>query len=199
MKNSIYKIAAALLMLGPLGVSAAPVDFEDIAVPSGTQQIGGDIISGGFLFDSSSDHSHTVNDMFDSHNGTTYIGWDDFRGDNVVTMSMIGGGTFELGSIDFTEFFDATIADLILVTGSGGQSKIIDLDNIADGAGGANDFQTEYFNWTGLTYVTFNAQGTEGDSWWGFDNITLVAVPAPGPAVLLLLGLAGLGFSRRRQ
>lgn len=205
MKNCRLVLPLTLLLFAVTPAHAVLIDFEDIAVGSGGDSAGngasGDRISNGFLFDSSTNHNHLGNDVFLSFNGTTWLGFDDngfTPGNNVVTMTQIGGSTFNLGTIEFTEFFNLNSTDLITVMGSGGQIKVIDLDNIADGAGAGNDFQTETFNWTNLTSVTFDAQTVSGDNWWAFDNIN-TSIPEPATLSLIGLGLMGLIGSRARR
>ena len=194
--------AAVLTLARPAG--AAIITFEDLAQPPGSNTIGGDRISTGFLFDINTNHSHLVNDAFSSFNGTTWLGLDDTDGDHTLLMSRVGGGTFSLQAADFSEFFtdDNGHARLIDVTGNfaGGGTifLVIALDLVADGPGPLNDFQTQLFGpaWTNLVSVQFIAHGGAND-WWAIDNI-VTQVPEPG--LLMLVG-AGLGLAavRRRR
>ena len=99
-----------------------------------------------------------------------------------------GGASFSLNSAEFSEFStSSTVASTITVTGfySGGGSisQVMTMDNIADGAGPLNDFQTEIFtgNWNNLSSVVFQASGTgttNSTDLWAIDNISINA-PSP--------------------
>lgn len=186
---------------------AGVVNFEDIAGDVGVNNTEGDQVSGGFRFDSSTNHSHRVKDLFESYNGSTWIGWDNNGGTNTVTMSKVAGGVFGLNSIDFSEFFTATNGTQVQVTcnvnGGGTVSMTVALDGIADGAGVLNDFQTVTFNWANLDSVSFVATAGGGDRWFAMDNLVVdSANRLPEPGSLALAGLSLLvaaGARRRRQ
>lgn len=205
-KHLRYILSAAFLLSAAGGANAAVIDFEDVAVASGTYTgaaiVNGDFNSGGFQFDFSTDHHHLANDVFYNSNGTTYLGVDDWNGNEVLTMSLLGGGLFDLASIDFGEFDSLTSTSAISVSGSGGENILITLDGIGDGVGGVTDFQNELFGWTNLSWVTFDAvdEGTGVHS-WSMDNINVSysSVPETGTIAMLGLGLLGLGFGRRRK
>lgn len=210
------KATLKLLRLVPLTVAAAAfslsshaafttIDFEDVAVPTGTSLVTGDVNSGGYRFNSRPNHSHLVNNdpTTISFNDSTWLGFDDELGNHRVTMTRIGGGLFDLLTVDFTEFINLNSANRIRVRGSGGQDVTINLDNIADGSGALNDFQTETFNWSNLSWVRFFARGnsttTPGDdAWWGFDNLQ-VHVPEPATLGMIGISLLGLGLTKRRK
>ena len=210
---SLGALAASLMFVAP--VRAAIIDFEDLAQAPGTDMVVGDITSRGFLFDSSTDHGHLVNDNFVSFNGTTWFGIDDFLcnscppGDNIVTMQNLTGATFSLERLEISEFFPPPPNGVtVLVTGNiaggGTVSRVIVLDEIADGSGPLDDFQTEIFDasWMNLTSVTFDAITGGGDRWYALDNIQVdfaAELPAPGTLALLAIGLAGFGFRRSKS
>ena len=205
---------AKLMMVGCVSLLAATmgqaqatlINFEDVAVASGTYTTDGDILSGGFLFDTSTNHSHRANNdaTFSAFNGTTWFGIDNFSGTNTLTMSRTTGDIFSLQAIDFAEFFGVPNGTVVQVTGNvfggGTLNKTVMLDDIADGAGVLNDFQTETFNWANLTSTQFVATAGGGDQWFAIDNIVVnQAVPEPASLALLGIGLASLGLTRRRR
>ncbi len=142
------------------GVSHAQViDFEDNAVPQGTQlTLTSDVISGGFLFDLLTNHGHLsnagvlANNPWNTDNGGTYLVTDDFNGPNLLTMSPVAGSTFGLFSIDFAEWlgtlaaganadFPATSVEVTgFLQGGGTVQQTVIMDFINDGDGPLNDF-----------------------------------------------------------
>lgn len=205
LKRVLTTVVGCLSLGFVAGTSAAIIDFEDIGVATGVNSIGGDRVSGGFVFDSSTDHTHLINDNFLSFNGTTWLRTDGNSGATVLTMSQVGGGTFSLGSLDLTEGTGTSqIATTVRVTGflSGGGSIMTDLtmDLIHDGAGGANDFQSFSFGsgWSSLSSVTFEATAGTGDRIFALDNIDAASAVSE-PATLGLIGLSFVVLNLRRR
>jgi hypothetical protein len=206
MRQYASALVLGAALVAPVPAFALTISFEDLAQAPGSNAIGGDLVSFGYLFDSLTGHSHLVNDNFNSFNGTTWAGFDNTFGVETITMSAVSGATFSLAAADFSEFFvDGGEAQTVAVTGNffGGGSifQLITLDGVADGAGAANDFQTELFGaaWTNLVNVTFDATGT-GNEWWALDNVVvdeIAAVPEPSTWLMLGSGLA-LVYARRR-
>jgi hypothetical protein len=186
----------------------ALIDFEDLTVPPGFNT-NADVTSRGFLYDSALDHSHLYisgdTNVFTA-NGTNYYASDDFVGENPVTMRRTDSATFDLATIDFAEFLQSNRVSLtITVTGhkfgGGTPVRVITLDQIRDGAGGVNDFQTEAFNadWTNLTSVEFKGAGSQtGEDYFALDNINTTRVPEPISTMLFTLGLLSLAVACRR-
>jgi hypothetical protein len=178
---------------------ATVIDFEDIAVPSGTVTNGSpDQTSQGFLFDAQFDHFHIGNDPLDaslSWNGTTWLGAD-WTIPYLVTMS--SGSVFSLNQLDIGELnLSNGLATTVQVTGNynGGGTISIDviIDLIADGSGPLVDFQTVNFSsaWSNLDSVTFFT--SQGSGFYGFvlDDIIVNDSPSavPVPATVWLFGI----------
>jgi hypothetical protein len=189
-----------------MSASATVVDFEDISVSAGTNDIAGDRTSRGYFFDALTNHTHRVNNAFGVFNNTTYLVADDFNGVSPLTMSPVGGGVFALNAADVAEWIDVNeTARTVSVTGNlfggGTVNTTLTLDLIFDGAGGAPDFQTFAFGptWTNLVSVVFKGNGSlTGNNYFSLDNIVTNAVPEP--TTLAMGGLfAVLGLSRVRH
>jgi hypothetical protein len=199
MKQQLLSVAVALAVSIALPASAGIIDFEDVAIGAGGNIVGGDLISGGYFFDSSENESHRVHahpDYADS--GSTYLLFHSVLFNNTITMSPIGGGTFRLNSIQLSEGYTPASGNASLnatsvfilgnLFGGGTVTKTVILDGINDGPGGVADFQLETFDatWDNLTSVVFDGLGGE-DGRMGIDNI-IVNVPEPSSFALGTLG-----------
>lgn len=201
MKNQLCSTIVVSALLCGAGVSqAATIDFEDIAVGLGINIVGGDVNSGGYSFNTSEDESHRINGHVDyADSGSTYLLFHSVVGNNTVTMSPIGGGTFRLNSVQLAEGYtlasgnfavNATSVSIVgNIFGGGTVSTTIPLDGINDGPGGLADFQLASFNasWDNLTSVVFDGLGGE-DGRMGIDNI-VVNVPEPSSFAMFGLGV----------
>lgn len=205
----LHPVLAGIAALSLAGAAnASVVTFDDLPVS------GNDIFtfvsSGGFDFNG--DHFHII-DTPDSRivgNGTQFLGAEAAGGlGKAVTMTQAGGGLFSLDGLDVAELWRAgePLNDFYQVSLTGNQfgggvlSSLITLDGIADGPGGANDFQTIALGgWTNLMSVTItgiNANGAFGD--YSIDNLLVNVVPEPGTYALMLAGLGLVGFMARRR
>ena len=196
----------ALVLAGSVGsAQATTVTFEDVAIADGNPNFATDVTSGGFFFDTATNHSHITNgDQFAS-NGTHFLGLDAFGGPTTM-ISAVGGGPFGFNSIDVGEwsFGGGTLwARHVVVTGNlfggGTVSRTLDLNGIFDGPGGVADFQTFAFDasWTNLSSVVLQGTGGDPGNYFGIDNVVVNAVPEPG--TLTLLGLGSAYLIRRRR
>jgi hypothetical protein len=211
-KVAMFAILAVFLLWSPGVSQAAIINFEDVAVASGSAPaFSANIVSGGFTFDALLNHHHLSNDysVIGVANGTTIYTLDDNGGGPPTssTMTKTGGATFTLNSLWIAEH-DRNLGDASQVTitgnlfGGGTIIQIVTLDGFHDDTGGLNDFQFVTLNWTNLTSVVFQATAGAGDRGFSLDDITVDnAVPTPEPASLLMWGAASLGLVavRRRK
>jgi PEP-CTERM motif-containing protein len=205
MKRLIF--LTALVLVGSVGsAQATTINFEDLALD--INGVGGDRVSGGFLFDTALNHSHIDNGTWGTSNGTQFMMVDNVTANpnginNSTTFSPIGGGPFALISIDLSEAGNAgTTAQQIQITGNlfggGTIGLLLTLDfNLG--------FQTVTFGagWNNLSSVVLTGMagvccGPIPGNYYAFDNVVVNAVPEPATLSLLGLGSAYL-FGRRRR
>jgi hypothetical protein len=204
-------IAAVGMALFATSGRAAIITFEDVAVAAGTDSTDGDILSGGFTFDSLTNHSHRSNNTLVGGvaNGTTLYATDNFLNPTTTTMH-VGGGIFTLNSFEIGEHIFAAngSASAVTVTGNlfggGTISTVVNLDGTFNGPAAPNDLQLVTVNWTNLVSVTFQATAGAGDLGFSLDNITVneaSAVPEPSTLAIFSLGALGIaaGGLRRAQ
>lgn len=181
----------------------------------GTTTVTGDILSGGYSFDTFENVSRLVNGHPEyADSGSTFMAVANQLDENTITMTLIGGGTFRLNNVQLAEALSplrnqAENATSVLITGNifggGTVSTTVILDGVNDGVGGAADFQLATFNasWDNLTSVVFDGvgDGVSGTfSRFAIDNIT-VNIPEPSSLALAgigLLVLTGRKLARKR-
>jgi hypothetical protein len=211
-----------VLVVGVGGAEASTITFEDLAIDDGAIT-GGDRTSGGFFFDSATDHTHIVQNAssWGTGNGTHFMLIDDVGGTHPpatdpITFSASSGALFTLTSIDISEAGSVgsgptpsgTSARKVSVTGNqfggGILTATLNLDlNFVDGVPG-NYFQTFNFDpavWKNLSSVVLQGTnatccGGSGGNYYGIDNI-VVGVPEPATVALMGIGFACL-LGRRR-
>jgi hypothetical protein len=193
-------VGVFLLVTAAAPSAATTIDFDDIGVGTGGNVLSEEFSSRGFMV-SSTEHLHVINDLAPTTtwNGTAWLGiHNDGANANLVTLTQIGGGLFDLHSLDIGEWFAYPNGVEVLITGTRGGvgvSRTVAVDGlaVADGAGPSADFGTVAFGaeWRGLESVTFEAVGGAGARWYALDNF--VTTPVPEPSVLAMF-LAGLGL-----
>ena len=191
--RSLFLLVA--LSFTPAFASATIITFEESPKVAGaTPPDETDVISNGFLFDALTDHSHLVNNYMGGDSGSTFFGADDFVGLNTVTMTTVGGGSFDIFNLDLGNWFTGQESTSLRLTGfySGGGSISTDI--------GLGTFSTyNLFGWVNLSSVVFDSIAGAEKEYWGVDNINVGnSVPEPASLTLFGLGLLGMSFFRRR-
>lgn len=178
MKTVLVVLSVALLV----GIAnAAPVvtfdSYSPVDVCQPTISSGGLDFSGGFCMGVWTGNPNG--------NGTPALIYDNFGGGQPVTMSLTGGGTFTLNSVDMAiSWYDSNPAETILVNGN--PLTLMQMQ------------MTYALNLSGVTSVTFS-EIPGGPGYWLMDNINYSTTPEPGTLALLGSGvLAGVGVLRRR-
>lgn len=194
-------VLISTVLLAAASAQALVIDFEAID-NSGS----GHVFSGNSLdtqgFNLSNDCSYSSNCILHwgssnaynaDANGVTYS--HNYTG-STTTLTQSSGDFFDLFSIDFGNVYDTnSYVQEILVTGyfnTGDISSTVITDSLSG-------LETFTFDWTGLNSVTWTE--TTG-TFLQLDNIVLnnagTSVPEPSSIILLVLGLVGLNFLRKK-
>jgi hypothetical protein len=216
MRRTAWAIAALSLAVWVGQAQAAVITFN--GVPSVANPTLTSLTTDGFTF--TSGHFHTIDTpalgQFGGlvDNGSIYIAEEAGSVGLPITMVEAGGQPFGLVSFDGAELFlNAAAAAaggfpnanqinvLGNLSGGGTVNAVLGLDGIADGAGGAPDFQTFILpaSFTNLASVTFSGSVVTGaPGAISLDNINTGVIPAPGALLLGGIGAGLVTWFRRR-
>ncbi|MGZ8288902.1 MAG: PEP-CTERM sorting domain-containing protein [Telluria sp.] len=217
------KIASILFAAWTGLAQAAVIDFEDVP----EDEILVEAISGGFRFVVNNDGALYITDGAAcsppcASNGTRNlvaggVMLDPFLLGNVVTVTREAGGEFLFSGFDAAELFQAPdtsdAALLINLSALLGGSEVLNLnftlDQLLDGPGGINDFQTFAFAGINVDTLVFTGiNGISGSNGFTLDNLVVTIddggpgptpVPEPGSLALGALGAASMLMGRRRR
>ena len=205
MKIKMKKVVCLFICLFAGSVNATIIDFEGVLAP-GQDATGDNVapyVEDGFTLTSSGDAASDYhNDIFGDDpslnlNGSDIFGWCGTCTGAPFVLNITNGGAFDLTSIDFSNLEFGDDVGAIDITGffSGGGSVSTSFGLVVD------IWSTVAFaGFSNLSSFSISAAGI-GNS-LALDNIVLntsSAVPEPTSLVLLGLGLAGMGFSRKKR
>ena len=179
-----------MAIAGLLGASvyAEIIDFNSLAHNDAINTlVGSQYIEGEYQFDAlGGTEFHTMGMQGNQYTGSTALHMDDAFG--VIQMSKVGGGTFDLISIDLAEYFNYSSSD-VTFTRDGGHSQTF---TTTESAGGYTP-ETFIFD-SGFKEVT-TVTWVQEPSYHQFDNVNVI----PEPATLAFVGIfgGGLWFIRR--
>ncbi len=185
---------------------AIVINFDALAVVDANQHSQGkSYTEKGFNFASSStDYNFAIwGTLNDNFFGSTALWNGDGTGVNgVTTLTKVGGGAFDLLSIDLAELNlagggAAFVNFVATFSGGGTTSQNITLDGVR-GTNNLSSFQT--LNFTGFNDVV-SVSWLQVGPYHQFDNVSVSAVPLPAALPLFAggLGLLGLlGWRRKR-
>lgn len=192
-KSSLFALLLSTSTVLP--AQATVIDFEDIGVKPCTEV---PIHTKGFRF-SGSDFFHCVTQAGlpspGANNGSSFL----IEGSSFLTITHINGRPFSLREVDLgTSYFNATSPNLMEAVGYTIHGAIVTRTLLV-----TDRFAT--FDLSGfdeLAAVRFSSlllPDPSGDpGYFALDNLS-VAVPLPGSAPLVLLGLGALAASQRRR
>jgi hypothetical protein len=203
--SAVVLVGLSLLAIAPS--RATVIDFEDVELRGPFYET---LLSHGFTF--TSEHFHVWNgEIGEVSSGSNYLLEEGSDRGHPIEMSF-GGNEFALLRFDGSELRtsfneDRPNAHFIDVLGVRADNSTVFqrfvLDGIADGEGGADDFQRFEFlpSFTNLIGAIFSGS-REGGSSGGiaFDNVEASSVPEPGSLALFGFGLlAACTVARRKR
>ncbi len=189
------KIISLLALLFAGSVNAAVLNFDDIALGTSNyvkmSSIGATNY-GGFTWDTDWYAGDTTVSNYNNaaHSGAQYLS----NGGNVTNLS-IGGSLFDFDGAWFATPTHSKPAEWINITAYDLLSNVIGTTgNVAIGS-------TMSWVSAGFQNVAY-LNITRGDGWFTMDDFTYnsnTSVPEPSALILMALGLAGIGASRKRK
>lgn len=199
MKLKNFCAALALGALTSVGAQAAIIDFDahptDFATPIFDSGFRFDFTSAGWgVFGPGSGACCDVN-----YNGTTAMFANGDRGENAfVVMTVDGGGTFSVSSLDTAVYWIGAPAGSVELIGAlhGGGSVSTTL---ATGGAWTSYALSGFDNLDSLTFRDTTSGAFLAAPGFGIDNINTTPVPEPETYALMIAGLALVGLATRRR
>jgi hypothetical protein len=197
-----YGVALALALAGSTAASAATITFNALTTSNFYNPANPTTIDG-FNFAGAGGNPDALgvwgsNLPFNADQGGATL-FSNFRA-LLVTVTKVGGGTFDLNSIDLADVYNngtGGSVDFSFTTGSGTTAQSVALDGLVG-------LQTFTFNKAGLTSFSYLPTSTQG-RWVQIDNVVVNqltgGVPEPTAWALMLtgFGLVGAAMRRRRE
>lgn len=181
--------AGILLSCLPMSAQAITIDFEQLNSFANTSFIPSPYVEDGFQLTALSGGFTSVDELSTNYSGSAALSNNTFGGETELTR--VGGGSFNLISIDLTEFFSNTNGATATFTRDGGFSQSFTLD--------ANFFVPETFFFDSAFAGTTSLRFVNTLPFYQFDNIEVTVSPVPIPAAAWLFGSALLGFFGLRR
>lgn len=184
------RLALTVLAVTVLAIAAAASPTVDFNSYSPLDSCMSSISSGGLDFNSpvscSGSYMYVWDGSSPNGNGTPALIFAGFGTGVSMTMSLTGGGTFNLNSVDMTiSWYDSNPSEVIMVNGN----PITLIQGL----------QTYNLGLSGVTSVTFSDLPS-GTGYWLMDDVVYNTTPEPGTLALLGSGVIGvLGLVRRKM
>ena len=197
MKKSILALAVVAFVQGfALHASAATLTFESLASADGTVGFSRTYTEQGFKLDditTTSDYGFSVwgtsNPFF---SGSTALINDNDTGTTLLTQ--VGGGAFNMTSIDLTVMYPGLTEDGANVTFGGVKTD----GTLVSQTFHVTDTGTQTFSFSGFTNLS-SVTWSNDPMYHQFDNIYVTAVPEPESYAMLLAGIGLMGVIARRR
>jgi len=198
MKKTVLALALTALAQGyAMQSSAAILTFESLNSQNDNLAVGTTYTEQGFQLDDITTATNYGFAAWGSSNlfysGSTALMNDNDSGQTRLTM--IGGGVFDLNSIDLAVMYPGSTGDgMVAVTFTGTKTD----NSVVTQTFDVNDGAPQTFDFTGFTDLAAVTWSNDA-LYHQFDNVDVTAVPEPGSCALLLTGLGLAGSIGRRR
>jgi hypothetical protein len=199
MKKIVLALAVAMFAQGyAVQSSAATVlTFEQLASPADNFSIGRTYMEQGFELDDITTTSAFGFATWGSSNmffsGSTALMNNNDAG--ITKLTQVGGGAFQLNSIDLTVLYPGYTGDgNVAVTFTGTK---LDSSTVSQ-TFAVNDGAPQTFTFSGFTNLA-SVTWADNATYHQFDNVNIAPVPEPETYAMFLAGLGLMGFAARRR
>ena len=182
----MMKLISAGILFSCLSMpaQAITIDFEQLNDLPNTSVVLSPYVEDGFQLTALSGAFSSIDEGTTNYSGSAALFNNTSGGETELTQ--VGGGAFNLISIDLTEFFANPDGATVTFTRDGGFSQSFTLD--------ANFFVPETFFFDSAFAGTTSLRFDNVVPFYQFDNIEVTVSPVPVPAAAWLFGSALLGF-----